>query len=47
MKTLTKPKTRCQECGGFHSPKCKPLSRREEVNIWKGILEKWKKEKEQ
>jgi hypothetical protein len=34
--------TRCRVCGGFHSPKCRPLSRKQEASIWRGILAKKK-----
>ncbi len=31
---------RCKECGGTHTPKCRPASRRAEADIWRGILGK-------
>lgn len=30
--------SRCRECGGTHTPKCRPASRRVEADIWRGIL---------
>lgn len=32
---------RCRECGGFHAPKCKPITRKQEAEIWKVILKKY------
>lgn len=32
---------RCRECGGFHTPKCKPITRKQEAEIWKVILKKY------
>jgi hypothetical protein len=38
--------TRCKVCGGTHTPKCRPPSRRQDAAIWRGILDKWKREKQ-
>jgi hypothetical protein len=36
--------TRCRECGGTHTPKCKP-SRREDARVWRAILDQWRTQK--
>jgi hypothetical protein len=39
-----RPITRCKHCGGRHTPKCRP-SKKLDVAIWRGLLEKWKAER--
>jgi hypothetical protein len=40
-----RPLTRCRVCGGTHTPKCRPPSKRMDADIWRGILAEWKAEK--